>query len=139
MGCATGSSRATSRSRRARLGRLPGPLRLGHPPALDAGLLCVFVLLAGLPGPTTPPDRHRPIPRPPRRSRGGCRRAGIGAEPTVSGSWPVALRAVRAWLTPWSVLTRCWRSWSPAPPPRQLQRLLDALAGGQPLHLYLPP
>ena len=61
------------------------------------------------------------------------------AEPAVSGSWPVALRAVRAWLTPWSAPTRCWRSWSPAPPPRQLQRLLDALAGGQPLHLYLPP
>jgi hypothetical protein len=37
------------------------------------------------------------------------------------------------------VLARCWRSWSPAPPPRQLQRLLDAVAGGQPLHLYLPP
>ena len=51
----------------------------------------------------------------------------------------VALRAVRAWLTPCSVLQRCWRSWSPAPPPRQLQRLLDAVAGGHPLHLYLPP
>ncbi|HXP14260.1 MAG TPA: hypothetical protein VN907_03030, partial [Actinomycetes bacterium] len=62
-----------------------------------------------------------------------------GAEPAVRASWPVALRAVRAWLIPWSVLARCWRSWSPAPPPRQLQRLLDALAGGQPLHLYLPP
>ena len=36
---------------------------------------------------------------------------------------------------PWSVLQRCWRSWSPAPPPRQLQRLLDAVAAGQPLHL----
>jgi hypothetical protein len=44
---------------------------------------------------------------------------------------------VRAWLTPWSVLARCWRSWSPAPPPWQLQRLLDGLAAGRPLHLYL--
>jgi hypothetical protein len=26
-----------------------------------------------------------------------------------------------------------------APPPAPLQRLLDAVAGGQPLHLYLPP
>jgi hypothetical protein len=69
----------------------------------------------------------------------GRRRPGIGAEPAVRRSWPVALRAVRAWLIPWSVLQRCWRSWSPAPPPRQLQRLLDAVAGGQPLHLYLPP
>jgi len=33
-------------------------------------------------------------------------------------------------------LARCWQSWSPAPPPRQLQQLLDAVAGGQPLHLY---
>jgi hypothetical protein len=51
----------------------------------------------------------------------------------------VALRAVRAWLIPWSVLQRCWRSWSPAPPPQQLQQLLDGLATGRPLHLYLPP
>jgi hypothetical protein len=51
----------------------------------------------------------------------------------------VALRAVRAWLTPCSVLQRCWRSWSPAAPPRQLQVLLDAVAAGQPLHLYIPP
>jgi hypothetical protein len=28
---------------------------------------------------------------------------------------------------------------SPAPPPRQLQRVLDAVAGGRRLHLYLPP
>jgi hypothetical protein len=51
----------------------------------------------------------------------------------------VALRQVRAWLTPWSMLQRCWRSWSPAPPPRQLQLLLDAVAAGQALYLYLPP
>jgi hypothetical protein len=42
-------------------------------------------------------------------------------------------------LTPWGMLQRCWRSWSPAPPPRQLQLLLDAVAAGQALHLYLPP
>jgi hypothetical protein len=68
----------------------------------------------------------------------GSSRTGIGAEPAVS-SWPVAVGAVRAWLTPCSVLARCWRSWSPAPPPPQLQGLLDWLAAGQPLHLYLPP
>jgi hypothetical protein len=76
---------------------------------------------------------------PPRRPRGGRRRPGIGAEPAVSSSWPMALRAVQAWLTPWSVLQRYWRAWSPTPPPRPLQRLLDAAAAGQPLHLYLPP
>ena len=42
-------------------------------------------------------------------------------------------------VDPWSMLWRCWRSWSPAPPPRQLQLLLDAVAAGQVLHLYLPP
>jgi hypothetical protein len=66
-------------------------------------------------------------------------RTDIDADSAVRCSWPVALRAVRAWLTPWSVLVRCWQSWSPAPPPQQLQRLLDALARGQPLHLYPPP
>jgi hypothetical protein len=40
---------------------------------------------------------------------------------------------------PCSVLQRYWRSWSPAPPPRQLQALLDMVAAGHPLHLYLPP
>lgn len=34
----------------------------------------------------------------------GPGRPGIGAEPAVSSSWPVALRAVRAWLIPWRVL-----------------------------------
>jgi hypothetical protein len=37
------------------------------------------------------------------------------------------------------VLQRCWRSWSPAPPPQQLQLLLDAVAAGQALHLRPPP
>jgi hypothetical protein len=95
---------------------------------------------AGRPSsPSTPPNRRCPTRRPPRRPRGRPPRAGIGAEPAGRSSWPAALRAVRAWLIPWSVLARCWRSWSPAPPPRQLQRLLDAAAAGQPLHLYLPP
>jgi hypothetical protein len=54
-------------------------------------------------------------------------------------SWPSALRRVRAWLAPLSMLERCWRAWSPAPPPLELRLLLDAVAAGQPLHLYLPP
>jgi hypothetical protein len=41
------------------------------------------------------PDR-----RPSRRPRGGQRRPDIGAEPAANSSWPVAVRAVRAWLTP---------------------------------------
>src|SRR5215208_3162907 len=38
-------------------------------------------------------------------------------------------------LGPWSVLARCWRSWSPAPPPRQLQRLPAAAEAAG----WLPP
>jgi hypothetical protein len=57
------------------------------------------------------PDRPAPAdPRPLRRPRGGRRRPGIGAEPAAGLSWPRALRAVQAWLIPWSVLARCWRS-----------------------------
>jgi hypothetical protein len=94
---------------------------------------CWQALLAEHPGQPAPPD-----PQAATVAARGAEATGIGAEPAVSSSWPVALRAVRAWLIPWSVLARCWRSWSPAPPPRQLQRLLDAVAAGQPLHLYLP-
>ena len=81
---------------------------------------------------------QRPCPRPPRRPRGGPgdRTSGQNRpQEFVAGG----AATVRAWLAPWSVLERCWRAWSPAPPPRQLQRLLDALAAGQALHLYLPP
>jgi hypothetical protein len=53
--------------------------------------------------------------------------------------WPVALRRVRGWLTPWVVLRRCWQAWSTKAPPFQLRLLLDAAHAGRPLHLYLPP
>jgi hypothetical protein len=67
-------------------------------------VLGLLVLLAGLarraPWPTggtaRPAGRHG--------GRAGAEATGIGAEPAVSSSWPVALRAVRAWLIPWSVL-----------------------------------
>jgi hypothetical protein len=50
----------------------------------------------------------------------------------------VALRQVRGWLDPWTFLRRCWHAWSgPAPPPPALQLLLDAVAAGRPLYLYL--
>ena len=42
--------------------------------------------------------------------------------------WPRALRAVRAWLSPWTALRRWWPAWSKAPPPRQLQALMDSVA-----------
>ena len=52
-------------------------------------------------------------------------------------SWPVALRRVRGWLDPWTFLGRCWQAWSGAPPPPELQALLDQVFTGRPLHLYL--
>ena len=43
---------------------------------------------------------------------------------------------VRAWLDPWTFLWRCWRAWSNAPPPPQLQALLTSVGQGRPLDLY---
>ena len=54
-------------------------------------------------------------------------------------SWPHALRAVRSWLTPATTLTRWWHAWSKAPPPAELQHLLDTVTAGHGLYLYLPP
>ena len=55
--------------RRTRLGRLPGPQRPGDPPALGAGVLRVQLLLAGLPGRTTP---SAPVPGRPDGRAGGA-------------------------------------------------------------------
>jgi hypothetical protein len=52
--------------------------------------------------------------------------------------WPRVLRAVRAWLAPWITLQRWWAAWSNAPPPPQLQALINSLAAGRGLHLYIP-
>lgn len=57
----------------------------------------------------------------------------------LQASWPVALRAVRAWLEPRLLLARYWAAWSPLPTPLPLQALLDALHQGHGLHLYVPP
>jgi hypothetical protein len=35
-------------------------------------------------------------------------------------------------------LQRWWAAWSKAPPPRQLQILIDSVAVGRGLHLYIP-
>jgi hypothetical protein len=60
--------------------------------------------------------------------------AGKGRRPQVS--WPMALRAVRAWLEPWIMLRRDFRAWSEQPPPLLLQCLLDQLGRGHQLFLY---
>jgi hypothetical protein len=52
-------------------------------------------------------------------------------------TWPRALRRVRSWLAPWIFLGHCWRAWSNAPPPPEIQMLLRSLGMGRPLSLYL--
>jgi hypothetical protein len=132
-----GGARLPPAERGAGLGRLPGPLRPRHPAALAARLLCLLVLLVGLP----PPARRycgrsgaRHGPRPGREAGGGKGRT-VGERPMLS--WPVALRQVQGCLDPWTMLWRYWRAWSSAPPPPALQALLDALASGRRLHLPL--
>ena len=79
------------------------------------------------------PDPSQPAaqqPGPGRRERGP-------APAPQAPSWPRALRAVRAWLTPWITLQRWWTAWSKAPPP-PLQALISSVAAGCGLHLYIP-
>ena len=82
--------------------------------------------------PPQPTTRHRG--RSPAAERGGPR----AAAPPPAPSWPRALRAVRAWLSPWIALQRWWPAWSKAPPPPQLQALISSVAAGCGLHLYIP-
>ena len=81
-----------------------------------------------------PPPHHTAAPRPePGRGERGPRAAILRAAP----SWPRALRAVRAWLSPWIALQRWWTAWSKAPPPPPLQALINSVAAGCGLHLYI--
>ncbi len=83
---------------------------------------------------TPAPDDPAP-PRPePAAERGGPH----AATPPPAPPWPRTLRAIRAWLTPWTVLQPWWQAWSKAPPPPQLQALMNSVAAGCGLHLYLP-
>jgi hypothetical protein len=87
----------------------------------DTAIRCHQVLVNCAFSSAGPPDslitrrstaiRHRslgPVPE-----RGGPR----AAAPRPAPSWPRALRAVRAWLSPWIALQRWWPAWSTAPPP----------------------
>lgn len=51
--------------------------------------------------------------------------------------WTRSLRAVRAWLAPAYWLARCWSAFSNTPPPPELATLIEAVAGGQGINLYL--
>ena len=83
----------------------------------------------------TPPPHD---PAPPRPAPGLGERGAPSALPPPAPSWPRALRAIRAWLTPAIALQRWWPSWSKAPPPPQLQALINSVAAGHGLHLYIP-
>jgi hypothetical protein len=52
------------------------------------------------------------------RGQSPAAREGGRAPPPPHRPRPRALRAVRAWLSPWIVLQRWWAAWSKAPPPR---------------------
>jgi hypothetical protein len=55
----------------------------------------------------------------------------------VSVSWPESLKAVRAWLEPWVMLSRYWRAFSEMPPPSELKALLEWVFSGRGLCLYV--
>ena len=89
------------------------------------------------PGRLPGPLRHRDPP-PPGPEHGRGKRGPRAALPPPAPSWPRALRAIRAWLTPWIVRHCWWPARSKAPPPPQVQALMNSLAAGHGLHLYLP-
>jgi hypothetical protein len=80
-----------------------------------------------------PHDAALPRPGPGPGERGAAR-----GRPATGTVLAPALRAVRAWLSPWTALQRWWQAWSKAPPPPQLQALLNSLVAGCGLHLYIP-
>jgi hypothetical protein len=78
------------------------------------------------------PPQHDATPQP---GPGGGERGRRTTPPAPS--WPRALRAIRALLSPWIALPRWWPAWSKAPPPPQLQALISSVAAGCGLHLYI--
>ena len=83
-----------------------------------------------------PPQRGVAVPRPdPGRGERGAtsRPAAVG---TVLA--PGAARGTSL-ASPWIALQRWWPAWSkaPPPPPPQLQALIDSVAAGCGLHLYI--
>jgi hypothetical protein len=141
-GCAGGWNRAASKSKINSVG--PTSRSAPIPRSAGTGRWCaVRFVSAGANGSPTPahqrPRRYGsrwPSQRQTTSKRGG---PGIGENNTVAPSWPVALRAIRNWLTPAITLHRRGRAWSAAPPPARLQALLDTVGAGHGLRLYLPP
>lgn len=145
LGCACGSSKATSTSNTRRTGRRTRCAAIKPCDDLAMGLLCFLVLLV----PCQPPlrfQRGRPTAhasgaRNPlgdgwfhrKRKRQGKISSLIRTRPQMS--WPMVLRTVHAWLEPWILLRRYWNGWSSLPPPPALQGLQHLLEQGQAIAL----
>lgn len=82
------------------------------------------------------PETDQEVPAAMQRAGRGKIRGKVGRPGALT--WPKALRAVRAWLEPWTLLWRYWRAWSSLPSPPELQALLVSVQRGQPLYLYDP-
>lgn len=81
------------------------------------------------------PPQHdaAPQPGPGRGERGAAsRRTAVGAVLAAC-----AARGPRL-ASPSTALQRWWTAWSNAPPPPQLQALINSVAAGSGLHLYIP-
>ncbi len=128
------TGRVTSRSRTS----WAGPTSRSAPIPRSAAIRCwspARSASAGTPGSTTAPQctnlQHRGRKL---SAESGGPRAAVPPAP----SWPRALRAVRAWLSPWIALQRWWQAWSRRPPPPPLQALINSVGAGCGLHLYIP-
>ncbi len=75
--------------------------------------------------------RHRG--QEPAAERGAARRRPRASAVVAAG----AARNTRL-AFPWIALQRSWPAWSTAPPPPQLQALMNSVAAGCGLHLYIP-
>src|SRR6266436_782013 len=124
----TGPGKATSRSRTS----WAGPASRSAPMSRSAATRPWSTARSHFAGPPGSPNTRRSMTRHrspgPAAERGGADAADAAVPPPPAPSWPRALRAIRAWLSPWIALQRWWPAWSKAPPPRQLQ----ALGGGDP-------
>ena len=85
---------------------------------------------------TSPPPPHRRVER--------GRRQPVPPAPDVPDQHASTMLAPRParrpqLADPAVTLTRWWHAWSKAPPPAELQHLLDTVTAGHGLYLYLPP
>ena len=93
---------------RTGLGRLPGPLRSRDPPPqVLANCAFSFFWDAWFADHTPHHDVAEAQPEPGGGGRGGP----PAATPAPPPSWPRAIRAIRAWLSPWIALQRWWAAW----------------------------